>query len=114
VIACPACEKGKMKRRRRTLLEKVRYTAVYYCRDCGYEARLSFLDTLPQLSLYARCPRCGEVHLKTFRKRDRIEGFYRNPISQLQRFLGAPLLYCFHCRLQFYDLRRRVTEDTSE
>jgi DNA-directed RNA polymerase subunit RPC12/RpoP len=80
------------------------------CRDCGREQPVTFFGISPHLSMVARCPRCGTRRLRKLKRIDKIESMYRNPISRLQQFIGAPLLYCFRCRLQFYDFRRREGE----
>jgi len=33
-----------------------------------------------------------------------------NPLRYMQRFVGAPLYHCEFCRIQFYDVRRRVKQ----
>lgn len=96
-----------MRRRRRGLVERFFHAAVYRCPGCGHEAPVSQLVVYPVLSFTARCPRCSNLRLKQLDKRDRIEKLYPNPLSRLQRWLGAPILYCQFCRLQFYDFRRR-------
>lgn len=65
----------------------------------------------PQLSRTARCPHCGTADLRVLAKRDAIEKMYRGPLSTLWRWLGAPLLYCRFCRLQFHDFRERLTRE---
>ncbi len=96
-----------MRRRRRGLWERLFHAAVYCCPECGHEEQVSQVVVYPVLSLTARCPRCSNPRLKKLGKRDHIEHLYRNPLSMMQRWLGAPILYCAYCRLQFYDLRRR-------
>ncbi|MBI4889187.1 MAG: hypothetical protein HY821_01095 [Acidobacteria bacterium] len=87
--------------------ERLFHAAVYYCPECGREEQVSQLAVYPALSLTARCPRCSNPRLKKLDKRDHIEHIYRNPVSTIQRWLGAPILYCSYCRLQFYDFRHR-------
>lgn len=96
-----------MRRRRRGFLERFVHAAVYSCPVCRHEAPVSQVAVYPVLSTVARCPRCSNANLKELEKRDHIEKMYRNPISRIQQWLGAPLLYCRFCRLQFYDLRPR-------
>ena len=107
---CPHCRGLNLSRRKRSFREKFYLAAIYMCRDCGREQRVTFLGMWPHLSFTARCPRCGSRRLRKFKKVDHIESMYKNPISRLQRFFGAPILYCFRCRLQFYDFRRREGE----
>jgi hypothetical protein len=81
------------------------YVQVYQCADCRHSTKIP-----GKLSVYfaltAGCPSCGNPNLTTRRKRDYIDRMCFNPISWCQRFLGAPLLYCCYCRLQFYDIRK--------
>lgn len=58
----------------------------------------------------ASCPDCGAMDLQKFSKRDHIERMFRWPHSVVQGWLGAPLLYCKYCRLQFHDFRPREKE----
>lgn len=108
---CPVCGHRPLIRRKRTLLEKIRYAAVYRCPGCRFEAAAPLSLAYPQLSRIARCPHCGTTELRVLARRDRIEKTYRGPLSRLWRLLGAPLLYCRFCRLQFYDFRERLTQD---
>lgn len=101
-----------MRRRRRGFFERFVHAAVYFCPVCRHEAPISQVAVYPVFSTKARCPRCSNAKLKKLEKPDRIEKFYRNPISRVQRFLGAPLLYCQYCRLQFYDFRPREPKDS--
>lgn len=57
------------------------------------------------LSRVARCPECSNTALRVLPCRDHVERLFRHPLSYLQKFLKAPLLYCPFCRLQFYDRR---------
>lgn len=106
-MMCPACGQARMRRRRRGFLERFVHAAVYFCPVCLHEAPVSQVAVYPVFSTIARCPRCSNPRLKKLDKRDRIEKLYGNPSSRMQQWLGAPLLYCQFCRLQFYDLRRR-------
>lgn len=47
------------------------------------------------------------------RKIDPVEGLSRDPVSLVQGFFRAPLLYCRWCRLQFYDFRPVVRREDS-
>jgi hypothetical protein len=101
-----------MHRRRRGFFERFLHAAVYICPDCRHEAPVSQLRVHPGLSLTTCCPRCANTRLKRLPKRDHIEGLYRNPISHIQAWFGAPLYYCQYCRLQFYDFRRRESSNS--
>jgi hypothetical protein len=106
-MICPACGEARMRRRRRGFLERFVHAAVYFCPVCSHEAPVSQVAVYPGISRQARCPRCSNARLKQLDKRDHIEKLYRNPISRIQQWFGAPLLYCQFCRLQFYDFRPR-------
>lgn len=108
---CPVCGQKPLVRRKRTLLEKFRHAAVYRCPACRFEAAAPLSLAYPQLSRNACCPHCGTTDLRLLPKKDPIEKTYRGPLSQLWGLLGAPLLYCRFCRLQFYDFRHRLTQD---
>lgn len=57
---------------------------------------------------FVRCPRCTSRDLRIRQKRDRVDGFSKHPVRLLQGLFGARLYYCWQCRLQFYDIRRRA------
>jgi hypothetical protein len=105
----PNCFKcgGKTHRIHRTFLERLRYAAVYRCRDCG-EKRLEDQWYLFLLGRVSRCPHCGTHRLRKLRRIDKIDRMYPNPLSLLQKYFGANLHWCQYCRLQFYDFRPRV------
>jgi DNA-directed RNA polymerase subunit RPC12/RpoP len=105
---CPICGGTTFLRRKRTFLEKFRHAAIYRCTACRFEASVPLTVLYPQLSSLARCPHCSTIHLKVLAKRDPIERMYHGPLSTIWRWMGAPLLYCPHCRLQFHDFRRRA------
>ena len=100
---CPAC--GKMPSRvSRNILERLLYWRVYSC-PCE---QTWWGD--PRLSTKVRCPRCHRTDLRRRRERDRIDRMLLNPLRYMQRFVGAPLYHCEFCRIQFYDVRRRVKQ----
>jgi DNA-directed RNA polymerase subunit RPC12/RpoP len=105
---CPVCGHKPLVRRKRTFWEKFRHAAVYRCPSCRFEAAAPITVAYPQFSTIARCPHCGGTDLRVLPKRDPIEKMYRGPLSTLWRWMGAPLLYCRFCRLQFYDFRQRM------
>ena len=39
---------------------------------------------------------------------DHIDPMYKNPLSYLQKWFGARVHWCPFCRLQFYDLRKKI------
>ena len=104
-MICPVCRSDRFHRRHRSFAERLRYAAVYECRACHCRDVETYAEHLPFLSRVARCPECGGTDLRPLSALDPIERLYRNPFSYVQKFFGAPLLYCAPCRFQFYDLR---------
>ena len=103
---CVSCG-GVLIRVRRTFRQKFIYHAVLKCKKCG---RREFRDQW-YLFLFgnkSRCPRCGSFRVEKLRGVDHIDPMYKNPLSYLQKFFGAGLHWCPFCRLQFYDLRKKV------
>ena len=103
---CASCG-GVLIRVRRTLRQKLVYHAVLRCKKCGRR------ETRDQWYLFlfgrkSRCPRCGSFRVEKLRGVDHIDPMYKNPLSYLQKFFGAGLHWCPFCRLQFYDLRKKV------
>ncbi len=112
-LNCANCGSAKVHRKKRHYFEKMFYVEVYQCVDCGHWSKVpGKLSAF--FSFAASCPSCGNPHLATLRKRDHIDLMYHNPLSWCQRLLGAPLLHCAYCRLQFYDYRKRLTESTNK
>lgn len=108
---CPVCGQKPLVRRKRTFLERFRHAAIYRCPICRFEASAPLTVVYPQLSRTARCPHCATTELIVLARRDPIERMYRGPLSTLWRWLGAPLLYCRYCRLQFHDFRKRLSSN---
>src|SRR5712692_1989446 len=98
---CVKCG-GVLLRIRRRFWEKPFCLAVLRCPRCGFR---EIHWGLFFLGIRSHCPRCWNLRLKKLRKVDRIETMYKNPVSYMQKWLGANLYYCKVCRLQFYDLR---------
>ncbi len=105
-MVCPECGSFRMTRRRRSLVEKLRFAAVYICLDCHHAQPVRVRRRHPFFSLHVCCPRCGTFELRTFSKIDHIESIYNNPISRIQQLFGATLWYCHWCRMQFFDFRK--------
>ena len=38
---------------------------------------------------------------------DKIDRVMRGPIRLMHQVLGGTLYHCIHCRLQFYDIRKK-------
>lgn len=85
------------------------YSEFRLCRHCGRRLKR------PRISLgatgnfifsrHTRCIQCGTHNVYRLAKRDRIDWMSKNPVSWLFRLIGAPLVKCPACRLQFYDWR---------
>lgn len=52
--------------------------------------------------------------MRKLRSVDKIDRMYKNPLSYWQKFLGAELFWCPSCRLQYYDLRKRLPSESSK
>jgi len=96
-----------MVQKRLTLCERLQYARIEECPQCECQRIQAYADRYPVFSFSARCPKCGTPDLRVRRTLDHIDPLYRNPISLIQKYLGAAVLYCVDCRLQFYDLRPR-------
>src|SRR2546429_4905768 len=103
---CGSCG-GTLVRVRRKFLQKFAYHAILLCKSCGRTERLDqwyfFL-----FGRTSRCPRCGSFKVEKLRGVDHIDPMYKNPLSYLQKFFGAEVHWCPFCRLQFYDLRKKI------
>src|SRR5215469_16481781 len=102
-MKCGRCGR-KLRRVHRSFLERLRYLAIYECRDCEIE------ECLPRPYQYhfdteARCPKCGATRLRRLKRRDKIEKMQSGLVNLWKRVRGVKLLYCRFCRLQFYDRR---------
>jgi hypothetical protein len=78
---------------------------VFQCLKCKRKTKIPKYPALFLLSLHRSCPKCGTPQLDRLRKRDKIDPLYLNPLSLVQRLLGANIYWCPFCRVQFYDLR---------
>jgi predicted RNA-binding Zn-ribbon protein involved in translation (DUF1610 family) len=105
---CPECGKHLV-RIHRDRLDKIYYSAVYRCHNCGFRtAQLySSLALLVRsiFSRYTRCTRCGTEFVKRIGRRDKIDFRSMHPFSWIQGLLFAPLNKCEACRLQYHDWR---------
>ena len=108
---CSKCD-HRLDRVHRKGLENLLYSDVYVCVKChhrvGHNRAIEALKNQFAFifSLYTRCPNCaGEDTLQRLKKRDRIDSRSKSPFAWIQRLLGAPIVRCFPCRLQYYDWR---------
>ena len=108
---CAKCGKP-VRRVHRTLLQQLRYAAVFECSGCGlkeYAPRPYRFHFGP----YVRCPRCGTPRVTQRKRRDRIDRMYWSPLTLLESvFSGGKLFHCHLCRIQFFD-RRKLSPDAS-
>lgn len=102
-----------MRQSHRTLIERLAYQRVYRCPSCSLRLarprlwltaltrpRLPFL-----LTLHTRCVKCGNPRVRRLNRRDRVDSTSMHPISAALHYLGAPLIRCDRCRIQYYDWR---------
>jgi len=105
----------------RKRLEKLVCSDAYLCLRCNprmgcYHPFLqkSAIQFQFVFSTHSRCIRCGKSeHVTRLAKRDYIDGFSKNPLSWLQKVMGAPINGCSPCRLQYYDWRGPSSEAKS-
>src|SRR5438045_7451423 len=103
---CTDCG-GVMIRIRRTFRQKFIYHAVLMCKKCGRrEAQDQWYLFL--FGKKSRCPRCGSYRVEKLRGVDHIDPMYKNPFSYMQKYFGGNLHWCPFCRLQFYDVRKKM------
>jgi hypothetical protein len=57
-------------------------------------------------SRHTHCIQCGSSLVSRLPRRDRIEAMSKHLLSTVFRLLGAPIVHCPACRLQYYDWRR--------
>ena len=103
-MQCDWCDDYVVRVRRRRW-ERLVYAVVYRCPGCRRKTKIFKHPAFYLLSLHRSCPKCGSPQLERLRKRDHIDPLYLNPVSLLQRLLGASIYWCSSCRLQFYDMR---------
>jgi len=101
---CKDCG-GRLARRRRRVLEKLRFTSVYECEKCGWKVGFRHPYTMIFQS-HSHCLRCGTDQVSRLKRRDGIDRMSRNLYSLLARISGANLMHCAFCRLQYYDWRK--------
>jgi hypothetical protein len=99
-------------------LEKLVYSEAFQCLHCRqsvYRRRriLQFPGSFAG-SWFTRCPQCARTEVMRARNVDRIDRTSGHVLSQVQRWLGAPLYKCRACRLQYYDWRGRRISDGSD
>ena len=110
-VACPDCG-YPMARKPRNFFQKLLYRAWFSCPACGtrviwYAPRREAVVNLCRFmfSRHSICPACGGDRPKRLERRDLIDPVSKNPLARIQVLLGAPILRCSPCRLQYYDWR---------
>lgn len=94
----------------RALVQKFVWSDMYECPGCRRKHGIyhrSLYGTMRFLfSRHSRCIRCGAEAIQRLQKRDKVDGFSRNPLALAQALIGAPINRCSPCRLQFFDWRK--------
>jgi hypothetical protein len=105
------CEKcgGGAHRIHRSISERIRYLAIYQCRQCHD------LSTMPRrfrfhLGDRPRCPKCGTYRISKLKSPDTIDSFQTGFLNAMERMAGGGIYHCKFCRLQFYDRRKSAAE----
>lgn len=91
-------------------LQRIFYTEVYYCTDCGvrlgihhrYLSVLFVKNVRFIFSRYSHCVSCGSGAVDAGGS---IYLLSRNPFGWIQLLAAAPLRECSPCGLQFFDWR---------
>jgi transcription elongation factor Elf1 len=89
--ACIVCGHSYA-RKRRNLIQKVLFQAVFRCEHCGHETyirRGSLLFVM--FRRYSECPWCGNPDVSRLSSRDRVDPMSRNPLRRILGLLGFPL-----------------------
>ena len=102
-----------MRRVHRTLLERLRYLAIYECKECHAEDNLPRAHQLHR-GKSARCPKCGTYRIVRLKEPDTIDPMHTGLFNTLERMAGGRLHHCRYCRIQFYDRRRLASEIASD
>jgi len=102
-----------MRRVHRTLTERLRYIAVYECKECHAEDYLSRRYQLHR-GKAARCPKCGTYRIVRLKEPDRIDPMHKGLLNSLEHMAGGKLYHCRYCRIQFWDRRRLASEVAAE
>jgi len=108
MLKCSQCG-GRMRRVHRTLLERFRYSSIFYCKHCDSEEYVPRVFQ-HRLGEFARCPECGTHRLTKLKELDKIDPVYWGWFHFLERLSGGKLYHCRYCRIQFHDRRSRSPE----
>jgi len=108
MVKCTQCG-GRMRRVHRTLLERLRYSSIYYCKRCDSEEYVPRIFQY-RLGEFARCPECGTIRLTKLKEPDKIDPIHWGWYHIKARLSGGQLFHCRYCRIQFHDKRSRAPE----
>ena len=100
---CARCG-GQARRIHRTFRERLRYLAVYECRDC-YALTTSPHRWALHTGPACRCPRCGTYRVTRLKSPDKIDGTQTGLLNLFERLAGGDRYHCRYCRVQFFDRR---------
>ena len=112
MLKCSQCG-TRLRRVHRSLAERFRYAAIYYCKSCDTEEYVPRIFQY-RFGPYARCPRCGTYRLSKLKEPDKIDSMHSGLINLMERMTGGRLFHCRYCRLQFYDRRARASDSFEE
>ena len=107
-MKCSQCG-GRLRRVHRTLLERLRYSSIYYCKHCDSEEYVPRIFQY-RLGEFARCPECGTHRLTKLKELDKIDRVHWGWFHLIERLSGGTLYHCRYCRIQFHDRRSRSPE----
>lgn len=93
-------------RKRRNIIQKVLFYAVFRCGDCGRRDHVWRRSLFVIFRRFVECPQCGTRDLSKLARRDWVDKMSRNPLRRLLGLVGFPLYHCTYCRLQFRDWRK--------
>ena len=112
MLKCSQCG-GRLRRVHRTLFERFRYSAIYYCKECDSE---EYVPRVLQYRLgsFVRCPQCGTYRLSKLKERDKIDKMHTGLMNLIEKLGGSKLFHCRFCRIQFYDRRARASDISEE
>lgn len=105
---CAQCG-GRLRRIHRTFGERLRYMALYECRDCkavGSSPRRWSLHT----GSACRCPICGTYRVTRLKAPDKIDRHHHGLLNLMERIAGGRRYHCRFCRVQFFDRRPLLSE----
>lgn len=104
---CPQCG-CKLLRTHRKWWEKIFWVAAMRCSSCEHRLLVSSRDLQFAGGSWVRCPKCGTTQVTRIRDADVVDPMHAHWRNTVRRLLKGKLYHCRFCRIQFYDLRKRV------